>query len=69
VQGSDTDLVGDESNGFGGISNELMLTSNISTTLLIVGLPLGNVWIHHKPTMVILFAISSSLFSHTYSMS
>jgi hypothetical protein len=38
-----SDLVGEESNGFGGICSKFMLTSNSSITLLIVGLSLGNV--------------------------
>jgi hypothetical protein len=38
-----TDLVGEERRGFGGISNEFTLPSNISITLLIVGLSFGNV--------------------------
>jgi hypothetical protein len=37
------DLVGEESIGLGGISRDLMLPSNISITLLIVGLLFGNV--------------------------
>jgi hypothetical protein len=38
-----TDLVGEERIGFGGISKEFLLPSNISITLLIVGLSFGNV--------------------------
>jgi len=38
-----TDLVGEERTGFGCISKEFLLLSNISITLLIVGLSFGNV--------------------------
>jgi len=43
VEDSDTSLVGEERIGLGGISNEFILPSNISITLLIVGLSFGNV--------------------------
>lgn len=56
----DIDLVGEENNGFGGMSNEFILPSNISITLLMVGLLFGSVWMHHKPTIVICLAISSA---------
>lgn len=43
MEDSGTELVGEEIKGFGRISRELMFPSNISITLLIVGLPFGNI--------------------------
>ena len=53
-------LGGEDKKGLGEICKELKLPSNISTTLLIDGRLEGSVCIHHKLTIIIFFAISSS---------